>query len=153
MTKPDDSTDLVTSEPHVPAPASSEKILDRLYEDQVMDQAQSHMPDAIKVLVKIMKKGKSEATRRLCANDLIEHGHKRRNSDALSGLLDDGKLQIQVNLITFESSEHGREIKQVASRVVDEIPAALEPPDEDEVIEVEPVHEVVLTNPAAGEDK
>ncbi len=151
MKKPDASTDLVNSEPHVPAPAPAEKILDHLYEDQVMNQAQSYMPDAIKQLAKIMKKGKSESVRRLCANDLIEHGHKRKRSDALSGLLDDGKLQIQVNLITFEASDHGREIKQVESRVVDEIHAVLGQPDEDKVIEVEPVHEVVLINPV--EDK
>ncbi len=116
------------------------------------------MPAAIKKLATLMQKGKSESVRRLCANDLIEHGHQRKGVNPLAGLLGDDKTRIEVNLITFDSSAHGREVLEAKGREVTEVEARPQPAEVEPAIHVDlaepldvtapdPLLDIVITNP------
>ncbi len=133
---------------------TSGDLLDDLYEEKVRAKAQSQLPEAMKTLVHLAKKSKSDSVRRLAANDIIEHGHKRKWVDPAANVPGAGGGIIQVNLITFEASDHGREV--AAQKAIEIAAKALAIPDdvtdvipEDEG-EPDPLLEICLRNPGAG---
>ncbi len=143
------------------ASGSASELLDVMWEDKLREKAQIHMEDSVDTLVALRKKSKSDAIKRQCANDLIGYGHKHKDANLLDGLLDDGKLKIQVNLIQFEASEHGREVvRRNTQDAIDVVPVTPFEPDPVEVLEEEvsdlvvakpkemdPLLDLVITNP------
>ncbi len=136
------------------AQKSSGDLLDDLYEEKVREKAQEHMPAAMKTLVKLAKSSKSDSVRRLAANDIIEHGHKRKWIDPAANVPGGGGGAITVNLITFEASEHGREVAaqkaiEIAARVADSESEILDiTPEED--ANQDPLLRINLRNPGAA---
>lgn len=132
------------------------ELLDEAWEEQLRIKAQSKMSDSIDTLDQLRRKSKSDVVKRQCANDLIEHGHKRKDPNPLAGMLGDGKLAIQVNLIQFEGSEHGREVmalkgKEEAIDVTHEVTTpcdAIDAIDAKPAKVMDPLLELVIRNPA-----
>ena len=137
------------------AEKSSGDLLDDLYEEKVRSKAQEHLGDAVKTLVHLAKKSKSDSVRRLAANDIIEHGHKRKWVDPAANVPGAGGGTITVNLITFEASAHGREVAasqaiEIAARVAATAPEILDITPEEEDSNPDPLLEICLRNPGAG---
>lgn len=108
--------------------------MDALYEDQVRETFQTMLPDAATTLKDLLA-SKSDSVRRLVANDIIEHGHERKNVNPLASALEDGKLHFTVNFIQFEQSDHGREVLSREATEVSHLPP-LPPDDEIEDLEL-----------------
>lgn len=137
------------------APKASGDLLDDLYEQKVQQKAQANMGDAMKTLATLAKTSKSDSVRRLAANDIIEHGHKRKWIDPAANVPGGGGGTIVVNLITFEASDHGREVAAQKGIVIAAKAIAI-PEDVTDVIPEEgeaapdPLLEICLRNPGEG---
>ncbi len=121
--------------------ASSGEISDKLYEDQVREQAQKLMPAAVGVLSELAAGTDTpHAVKRQAANDIISHGHVRPKSDKVAALaaLGGGTINVIMGNFIEAGAKPGKVEKVIETRVVSTEPM---PDIEDMVIDEEPVPE------------